>query len=217
VSGGDDSFDLDAAVADRARDFGVDLAPGALEALVAHARQVMAAGPELHLTAIEDPAEFVDRHVGEALQGAALLPAGVRGILLDLGSGNGYPGLPLCVVHRGLTPLLADASRRRAAFLRHLMGQVRPEGAVLELHLQRPADLPEPVPVRVLTTRAMGGWHKIVPRLAPLLAADGEVLLWAGEDVDAILRRAAWKRLTLVERHPLVGRERSWIYRLRRR
>ena len=70
--------------------------------------------------------------------------------------------------------------------------------------------------VRVLTTRAMGNWERILPRVAPALAPDGIVLLWAGDAVREIAQREAWSKLSLVARHALPGRHHSWIWCFRR-
>jgi hypothetical protein len=86
---------------------------------------------------------------------------------------------------------------------------------VLEAQVQRAGDLGEIIAVRALVCRAMGNWSKVLPRLASVLAADGEMLLWGGADVETVSRRAAWSKLRLAERKPLPGRERSWIWRFR--
>jgi 16S rRNA G527 N7-methylase RsmG len=201
------------------RDCALRLAAGCsaagIDQLVGHAEDVLAADPELHLTTIRESDEFVARHIGEALQGAALIDAAAEGPLLDLGSGNGYPGLAVCAARPGLRPLLAEVSQKKAAFLRTVVAEHYPGAEVLNTQVQRPTDLELAQPLRVLVTRAMGGWEKIIPRLVPCLAKDGEVLIWAGRDAEIALSRGAWRRLELTQRTPLVGRDRSWIWSLR--
>lgn len=202
----------------RARRAGVDLGEAAVQAIARHAEAVLQAPERLHLTSIREPAEFLERHVGESLEGAALLPPDVRGLLLDLGSGNGYPALPVAAARPGLRPVLTEASYRKAAFLRAALEHAGwSDGEVHAAQVQRPSDLPEELgPISVLTTRAMGGWERVVPRMASALAPDGHVLLWAGEGTEAVLARAAWKRLRLERRAPLPGRASSWVWLLRR-
>jgi hypothetical protein len=53
----------------------------------------------------------------------------------------------------------------------------------------------------------------VLPRLHSILSGDGEILLWAGEEVEAVRRREVWRRFELVERRPLPGRERSWVWK----
>ena len=112
---------------------------------------------------------------------------------------------------------MAEASRRKAAFLsRVVQDNGIASASVLEAQVQRAADLYDIEPIRVLTSRAVGAWPKIVPRLAVALAEDGVVLLWCGEEVESVARRVVWKRLVLEDRLALPGREKSWVWRFRR-
>lgn len=204
-----------AAIAERARIAGIELSTAAAKALAAHARAVMAANERLHLTAITQPQAFFERHIGEAFEGAALLPAKVRGVLLDLGSGNGYPGIPLALARPGLAPVLAEASTKKAAFLREALAAAGlTEGRVLEARVARTVDLDELPPIAVLATRAMGGWERIVPKLVARMAPGGLVLLWAGSDAPAVMARRAWARLRVEASRALPGRDQSKVYRL---
>jgi len=202
-----------AAIAARARHAGIELPAASAAALAAHARAVIAANDRLHLTAITQPEAFFERHIGEAFEGAALLPAGIQGVLLDLGSGNGYPGIPLALARPGLAPVLAEASSKKAAFLREALAAAGlAAGRVLEARVARTVDLDTLPPIAVLATRAMGGWERIVPKLVARLAPGGLVLLWAGSDAPAVLARRAWARLRVEASRALPGREQSKVY-----
>ncbi len=204
-----------AAVVARALAAGIVLSKPAARALAEHARAVLAANERLHLTAITQPEAFFERHLGEAFEGAALLPKGIKGVLLDLGSGNGYPGIPLAIARPGLSPVLAEASTKKAAFLREALAAAGLTGGrVLEARVARTVDIEELPPVAVLATRAMGGWERIVPKLVARLAPGGLVLIWAGVDAEAIMTRASWNRLRVEAARSLPGRGQSKVYRL---
>lgn len=186
---------------------------GWLEPLLLHARLVLGENDRLHLTTITDPVEFADRHVAESLAAADLIPAGASGQVLDLGSGNGYPAIPLAVARPGLRVTMTEASRKKAEFLRDLVRELGlPNLDVLHAHVQRPGDLPEAGPFAFLTCRAMGNWERVLPRLASTLAPDGRVLLWAGPEVAEVSRREVWKRYRLVESRPLPGLEQGLLW-----
>ena len=211
------SFLFEDAIAARAAASKLTLSEGATQRLAAHARLVLASNATLHLTTITDPHAFVERHVGEAFEGAALLDASIEGTLLDLGSGNGYPGIPIAVTRPGLRPVLAESSRKKAAFLRQALEAAGlEEGQVLEASVQRSADLAPMQPIDVLVTRAAGGWESIIPRLASAVRLNGAVLIWAGRECRAVVLRASWKRFTLRETIPLPGRDSSFLYSLTR-
>jgi 16S rRNA (guanine527-N7)-methyltransferase len=69
-----------------------------------------------NLTAIRNPEEIVRRHFGESLFAARHLPPG--GTLLDLGSGAGFPGIPIQLALPNLRVTLAESQNKKAAFLR---------------------------------------------------------------------------------------------------
>ncbi len=202
----------------RAAACGIILAPRTCAALAAHSRAVMAANDRLHLTTVVDPEEFLERHIGEGFEGASLLAGDLTGALLDIGTGSGFPALALAAARAGLGPIeLVEASAKKAAFLESALaswpgGRIK----VLRRQVQRAADLPGAREIAVLTCRAVGGWFRLLPKLAPLLAEDGVALLWAGPEVDAVRTRVAWRRLRLLTVHPIPQRDRSMIWMFRR-
>ena len=207
-------FPLEEAISARAASCGIELSPSWCRDLAEHAMAVAEANPLLHLTSILEPREFVDRHLGESFVGASLLDATIQGVLLDLGSGNGYPGLPLVAARPRLRPVLAEASAKKAAFLRDLLARgAFPAAEVLERQVQRASDLHDVAPLQVVTTRATGGWKRIVPRLTPALAGDGSILVWAGEVMESVRSRASWRELELESKAAIAGRQRSWIWK----
>lgn len=72
-----------------------------------------------NLTAIRDPEDIVTRHFGESLFMAAHLPACET--LLDLGSGAGFPGLPIQIFLPELSVTLAESQNKKATFLREVV------------------------------------------------------------------------------------------------
>ena len=124
MSGDGSGFDFLPEIRRRAAACGLDLNEAGVAALAGHARAVLRANSRLKLRAITEPGPFVERHIGESLEGAALLDPEISGWLLDLGSGNGYPGLPVCIARPGLRPLLVEARSKKAEFLRELLQPV---------------------------------------------------------------------------------------------
>lgn len=207
-----DGFDLEARIAERAATAGLEISNEAAGVIADHARRVLEHNERLQLTTVSDAEAFLERHIGESLEGAALLDPHAQGRLLDLGSGNGYPAIPIAAVRPGLEPVCIEAAGGKARFLEETLAATLRRGAVWHRQVQRPADFEDTEPVRVLTSRAMGNWERIFPRVAPMLAPNGIAMLWAGESVGEIGARDAWRRLSLVARHALPHRERSWIW-----
>jgi len=207
-----DDFNLETRIAARARIAGLRIETDAIDVIALHARAVLEHNKRLQLTTVTEPEEFLERHIGESLEGAVLLDARPRGRLLDLGSGNGYPAIPLAAIHRGLELVCVEVSKAKAGFLSESLAASLGTGQVWNRQVQRPSDFEDSAPIRVLSSRAMGNWERIFPRVAQMLAADGIAMLWAGEAVREISLRSSWRRLNLVARHALPGRQRSWIW-----
>ena len=211
---------LETAIQGRAAACGLELDQRTAGALASHMRAVLEHNPVLHLTSITEPDDFVARHLGEGFEGTQLFEAPADGeekLMVDLGTGNGYPALPFAAA-TGLRPVLVEASARKAYFLRELRTiDGLPRYEILERQVQRAADLEPLAPegsVRVLTIRAVGGWPRLLPKLARCLEPEhGRILLWAGEEVEQVAGRSAWKKtLRLVGKHSIPDRDRSWIW-----
>jgi 16S rRNA (guanine527-N7)-methyltransferase len=106
-----------------------------LSEISTHGRLLEKWGRRMNLTAIRDPIEIARRHFLESLiAGTLVMKQGVAGALVDLGSGNGFPGVPMGVVCREARPLiLIDSSQKRAAFLRALLRELGWDSARVEV------------------------------------------------------------------------------------
>jgi 16S rRNA (guanine527-N7)-methyltransferase len=74
---------------------------------------------KVNLTAIREPREILRRHFAEsAFLARTLAPTG--GTLVDVGSGGGFPGVPIKVLHPGTRVVLVESVQKKAAFLKEL-------------------------------------------------------------------------------------------------
>jgi 16S rRNA (guanine527-N7)-methyltransferase len=148
-----------------------------------------------------DAGELLRGHVLESLAGAAFL--GAAGRLLDIGSGNGFPAVPLLLARRDLTGVLLEPRERRWAFLREV---VRELGLAAEVRRER---LGEHVGSGYshLTVRALGAseWRDRAPGL---LAGSGTLLWWTTRGAAAGLQLAGLERVLT---SPLPAPERGVI------
>ena len=74
---------------------------------------------KLNLTAITDPAEVLEKHFADSL--AVFPEVQSAATLLDIGSGGGFPGIPLKVAVPPLDVTLVETSSRKVAFLKHAL------------------------------------------------------------------------------------------------
>jgi 16S rRNA (guanine527-N7)-methyltransferase len=74
----------------------------------------------VNLTAVRQPEEIVTRHFGEAFFAARQLELSAGG-LIDLGSGAGFPGLPMKIYAPMLSVTLIESNHKKATFLREVV------------------------------------------------------------------------------------------------
>ncbi|MEW6224268.1 MAG: 16S rRNA (guanine(527)-N(7))-methyltransferase RsmG [Chloroflexota bacterium] len=176
----------------RALDLGLE--PAAREAIDTHARFLLAWTAAINLTAIRDPAEVARLHIVDSLSAVPLLRGlGVRG-LLDLGSGGGYPGLPLAAALPADRALLVDSVAKKVRFLdtviraTGLASRVHAEPARAEALARDPSDR-EAWPA--VTARAVAGLGELVEVALPLVAPGGVLVAWKRAPLDDELAAAA--------------------------
>ena len=100
-------------------ELGLVLDEAAQRKLLAHYRLLVKWNRRMNLTTLRDPQEIAVRHFGESLFLAREL--GIEtGTVLDVGSGAGFPGLPVAAVRRGLQVTLLEAGQRKSVFLREV-------------------------------------------------------------------------------------------------
>ena len=159
----------------------LDLPAPARAALDGHARLLLAWNRAINLTAITGPADVARFHVADSLAAVDLIRAGPHGALVDIGSGGGYPGLPLAVALPGSLVLLIDSVAKKVAFLeavRHAVGLAdRVEVAAARAEVQRPTG-PSGSGWDVVTARAVGSLPDLVEIGLPLLAMGGRLVAW---------------------------------------
>jgi 16S rRNA (guanine527-N7)-methyltransferase len=115
-------------------------------------------------------AEELVSHALESAMGAPLLPEAGAGV--DVGTGGGFPGVPLAIRRPALSWTWLEPREKRAAFLRHVARAVPVENAIVQAG--RAEELPESA-FDFATSRAVG-----IGGLVPMrfLRAGGALVLW---------------------------------------
>lgn len=84
---------------------------------------------KLNLTAIREREEILRRHFLECIFCAQILPSGIR-ILLDYGSGAGFPGIPIALCRPDVRVTVAESQGKKAGFLREAVRTLALEAEV---------------------------------------------------------------------------------------
>ncbi|HJO25972.1 MAG TPA: 16S rRNA (guanine(527)-N(7))-methyltransferase RsmG [Planctomycetota bacterium] len=96
---------------------------GVLDIFARHALMVLERNRELNLTAIVDPREVAAKHYLDSWRTCRLIPLFGRRVL-DLGSGAGFPGLPMAVGEDDTRVILCESRKKKAAFLQEAVDEL---------------------------------------------------------------------------------------------
>jgi 16S rRNA (guanine527-N7)-methyltransferase len=175
--------------------------------LAVYAALVLAANRRLNLTGAKDGAAFT-RHVLDALA----LAADVAGPLIDVGSGNGVPGIPLALA-TGVRVTLLEPIKKRASFLAHALAELGLAGEAIAARAEDAARDPEHRErYATATARAVASAPTVAELTVPFLAIAGRALLQRGSletpERNAVTDAALVLGAELVEERLLDGERR---------
>jgi len=146
---------------------------------------------KINLTAIRDPLEILYRHFCESMFAAEAIPL-KNGRLADIGSGGGFPGLPLKIMRPGLQVFLVESNIKRVTFLAEVIRELRLNGA--QVLARRYEELGEEVaPLDYVCTRALGEFPAFLEWATSEQIAAKQVILWiGGRDLEEIQKIRSW-------------------------
>jgi 16S rRNA (guanine527-N7)-methyltransferase len=135
--------------------------------------------PRRNLTAITDYDEIVEKHLVDSL---TLLPfARQSSRLLDIGSGAGFPSLPLKIVCPQLEIVSVDAVGKKIDFQRHVVRSLGLKG-FKAVHARVESLTEEHATFDLVTARALCSLKELVARSEPFLAPGGCLLAMKGPE-----------------------------------
>jgi 16S rRNA (guanine527-N7)-methyltransferase len=151
------------------------------EALFWLASELLRWNAKVNLTAIVDPIDVLDKHILDSLGVSPSLASDARR-LLDVGTGAGFPGLPLALVRPELEVWLVDSVAKKVGFVKHAIAALGLAPRVRALHATlRGKPSAEGIPVMdVAISRALrevAAWGVLA---APYLKPSGQLLAMAG-------------------------------------
>src|SRR5439155_25697458 len=97
-------------------EFNLKLEEVQVQQIQQYTRLLLAWNDKVNLTAIRDPLEILYRHFCESMYGVTVLPV-EKCRLADVGSGAGFPGLPLKIMRPDLDVFLIESNIKKATFL----------------------------------------------------------------------------------------------------
>ncbi len=185
------------------------LPDGATERLIA-LLELLADDPTAP-TAVREPERILEDHLADSLVALELQLVRTATTLADIGSGAGFPGLPLAIAKPGAAVSLLESNGRKCAFLKRAIAACGLTNAsVVNARAEAwPDGLDH---FDLITARALASLEVVVEYAAPLLVVGGALVVWRGKRdqaseaaAGAAAHQLAMDPLSPVLVHPYAG------------
>lgn len=142
---------------------------------------------KINLTAITEPEEVKVKHFLDSCSAAELLPGGAS--VLDIGSGAGFPGLPLKIVRPDLTVTLLDSVNKKVAFVSDVVAELK-LSRVTAVHA-RIEDFPHKGEYDAVVSRAVAELSTLAEYALPFVKIGGAFIAYKSEKAESEAEAAA--------------------------
>lgn len=179
-------MDLDVMLAPEAAARAKRAVPMSLQYLCA----VLEANQRVNLTAIRELDEALRLHLEDSLSALPEVDEAPEGPLLDIGTGGGFPGVPLGIA-TGRPMVLADSVRKKVTVVDEILSRIAPEleYRVSSERVESLATL-EPGAFAVVTARAVSELPALVELASPLLSDGGRLIAMKAQISSEEVERA---------------------------
>jgi len=172
-----------------AAELAISLSRGHLEQFNIYLCELKAWNEKFNLTAIKEDRDIVIKHFLDSLTPLKFIKTGSK--LLDIGSGAGFPGIPLKIVEPTLKVTLLDSVNKKVTFMKHIITEL--DLTDIEAIHSRAEDLAKTRKggFDVVISRALAGLSDFVKLGEPFLAKDGILIAMKGKNLDDEVKGAA--------------------------
>jgi 16S rRNA (guanine527-N7)-methyltransferase len=173
------------------REFKLEATPEQAACIQRYVALLLRWNEKINLTAIREPLEILYRHFCESMYAAVAVPL-QQGRLADVGSGGGFPGLPLKIIRPDLDVFLIESNVKKATFLAETVRELGLEG--VRVIVSRYEELSEEVaPLDVVCSRAVGDFGPLLSWAGSAQIAARHAALWiGGGDLEVVQKEVGW-------------------------
>lgn len=154
-------------------------------------RLLLAWNEKINLTAIRDPLDILYRHFCESMFATRVSGLSNRR-LADIGTGGGFPGLPLKILVPDSTMFLVESNVKKATFVAEVIRTLGLRSA--RVVVGRYEELGEEVaPLDVILARALGDFGPLLAWASSQTVDVKQVILWLGSnDAETVVKMGGW-------------------------
>lgn len=172
-------------LAEGAAELEIPLSDESISQLIVYSTELLSWNRRVNLTAVKGEEEVLIKHFLDSLIYGKHLRFRSGDTLLDVGSGAGFPGVPLRILCPALNVTLLEPSSKKTAFLHHLIGTLGLKGTVVGSRRVQEFSRDPDSQGRFghVATRALNP-EEVLPFVPSLLAPEGRVVLWRARPLD---------------------------------
>lgn len=200
--------------------YGITINNEAAERFTIYSRMLIEWNKKINLTAIIEPKEIVVKHFIDSLILMPMLPDR-QCSLIDVGTGAGFPGLPLAIMNKNIQLTLLDSLNKRLLFLKNCCTELGIQVHLVHARAEEAGSKPE---IRekfdVVTARAVAALPVLCEYCLPLAKIGGKFIAMKGPDGEAETDSAKKAismlggKLTAIERRQLTAKDETMERRL---
>jgi 16S rRNA (guanine527-N7)-methyltransferase len=165
------------------RDLGLTIVESQAEQFILYLTHLIEWNKTINLTAIIDPKEIIIKHFVDSLAALVSTSFPQNGVVLDVGSGGGFPGIPLKIMRPDMRLVLVEPVQKKTSFLNSVIGLLKLQNVstfngTIEQYIKRPVhDIVDMIVVRALK------FEEIRKHVPVLLTSRGRVVLYRTEPI----------------------------------
>jgi 16S rRNA (guanine527-N7)-methyltransferase len=165
------------------RELGLTIGENHAEQFMRYLAHLIEWNKAINLTAIIDPKEIIIKHFVDSLAALVATSFPQNGVVLDVGSGGGFPGIPLKIVRSDMRLVLVEPAQKKCSFLNSIIGLLKLQDVstfdgTIEQYAKRPLrHVIDTVVVRALK------FEEIRKHIPALLTSRGRVVLYRTEPI----------------------------------
>ena len=165
------------------RELGLTIGAGQAEQFMRYLAHLMEWNKTINLTAIIDPKEIIIKHFVDSLAALVATSFPKNGVVLDVGSGGGFPGLPLKIVRSDMRLVLIEPVRKKCSFLNSVIGLLKLQDvSTFDGTIEQYAKRPIRHAIDMVVVRALK-YEEIRKHIPALLTSKGKVVLYRTEAI----------------------------------
>jgi len=173
-------------------EFGLKLDDKQVQQIQQYTELLLAWNDKINLTAIRDPLEILYRHFCESMYGVTALPV-EKCRLADVGSGGGFPGLPIKILRPDLDVFLIESNVKKATFLAEVIREIELTNAKVLVSRFEELDAEEVAPLDFVCSRALGDFARFLDWAGSPRVSASRALLWlGGRDLEEVRAIPGW-------------------------